>query len=85
MPSCDLIIPAYNEVENIDALFEALKPMREVGIIRRVVLADNNSTDRTGEAALRHDAIVVYESMRGYGAACLKAIDWIASQDGPSS
>ncbi|MCH7546620.1 MAG: glycosyltransferase family 2 protein [Planctomycetes bacterium] len=83
MLSCDLIIPAYNEVENIDALFEALKPLREVGIIRHVVLADNNSTDLTGEAALRHDAIVVHEPRRGYGAACLKAIDWIANQDGP--
>lgn len=83
MLSCDLIIPAYNEVENIDSLFEALKPLRERGVIRNVILADNNSTDLTGEAALRHDAIVVHEPKRGYGAACLKAIDWIANQDGP--
>ena len=82
MPSCDLIIPAYNEIENIDALFEALKPLRDEGVIRQVVLADNNSTDGTGEAALKHDAIVVHEPKRGYGAACLKAIDWIANHDG---
>ncbi|MEM7228557.1 MAG: glycosyltransferase family 2 protein [Planctomycetota bacterium] len=79
-PICDLVIPAFNERENIDALFEALAPLRE-SVVRHVVIADNASTDGTGDAAAAHGAIVVREQQRGYGAACLKALDWIASTD----
>ena len=46
---CDLIIPAFNEAPNIEALFDALEPVREH--VRDVVLADNGSTDGTGETA----------------------------------
>ena len=46
-------------------------------------MADNGSTDGTSEAARRRGAIIVSESERGYGAACLKAIDWIKQQDEP--
>lgn len=80
---CDLIIPAFNEVENIDALFDELDPLRESGIIRHIILADNGSTDGTGEAAQKRGAVVVREPRRGYGMACLKALAWIESQEHP--
>jgi glycosyltransferase involved in cell wall biosynthesis len=78
--TCDLIIPALNERASIDALFDALDGQ---GLLRHIVLADNGSTDGTPDAAEQRGAIVVHEPQRGYGAACLKAIDWIEAQDEP--
>jgi len=46
-------------------------------------MADNGSTDGTPEAAAARGAVVVHEPRRGYGAACLKAMAWIAAQDEP--
>lgn len=73
---CDLVIPAFNEAGNVEALFEALRPLRG-DLLRHVVLADNGSTDGTPDAAAALGAVVVREPQRGYGAACLKALDWI--------
>jgi len=72
---CDVIIPALNEQPNIDALFAALAPQRDR--LRCVIVADNGSTDGTAEAAQACGAVVVREPKRGYGAACLKAIELI--------
>lgn len=80
--TCDLVIPALDERANVDDLFAALAPYRGV-VIRRIVLADNGSTDGTAEAAGAHGAIVVREPRRGYGGACLKAIEWIADAPDP--
>lgn len=81
---CDLIIPAFNEVENIDALFDELDPLREAGVIHSIILADNGSTDGTADAAKKRGAVVVCEPRRGYGMACLKALEWIEQQDSQS-
>lgn len=82
---CDLVIPALDEAPNIDPLFDALDPLRAErgGPIRRVVLADNGSRDGTPEAARRRGAEVVREPSRGYGAACLAALAWIAARGDP--
>lgn len=70
MPNVDVIIPALNE--------EAALPrvLRDIPrpLVRRVVVADNGSTDRTAERALENGAELVHEPERGYGAACLKAL-----------
>ena len=79
---CDLVIPALNEASNIDALFDALAPLR-AEVVRHVIVADNGSTDGTAEAAAARGAVVVHEPKRGYGAACLKAIRWIEHQETP--
>ncbi len=79
---CDLIIPALNEATNIDDLFDAIQSLPE-GLVRHVILADNGSTDGTPEAAEARGAVVVHESQRGYGAACLKAIEWIKDEEVP--
>jgi glycosyltransferase involved in cell wall biosynthesis len=80
---CDLIIPALNEVSNLEALFDALDPLRHGGTIRHVVVADNGSTDGTPEAAAARSAVVVREPQRGYGAACLKAMAHLDGLDVP--
>ncbi len=79
---CDLIIPAVDEAANIEPLFDALEPLRG-GVLRHVILADNGSTDQTPDAAARRGAVVVHEPNRGYGAACLKALQWIDDLDEP--
>jgi glycosyltransferase involved in cell wall biosynthesis len=40
-----------------------------------VIVADNGSSDQTGAIAASYGAVVVREEERGYGAACLRAID----------
>ncbi len=47
--------------------------------VRRVIVVDNGSTDETARVAREHGATVVHEPHRGYGAACLKGIDALAS------
>ena len=43
-------------------------------LVRRVVVSDNGSTDRTAAVARAQGVEVVYEPERGYGAACLAAL-----------
>jgi glycosyltransferase involved in cell wall biosynthesis len=46
-----VIVPAYDEVENVPALFEALtETWRKHGLTGEVVLVDDGSTDGTAEA-----------------------------------
>ncbi len=68
--TADAVIPALNEAESLGLVLDALpRPP-----IRRVVVADNGSTDATARVAREHGAIVVFEPHRGYGAACLEAL-----------
>ncbi|MEM7625291.1 MAG: glycosyltransferase family 2 protein [Planctomycetota bacterium] len=71
----DLVIPARNEAENMPALIAAVDAARATAGLRRVVLADNGSTDGTADLARAGGFEVVYESQPGYGAACLAALD----------
>ncbi len=73
-----VIIPALNEEQTI---FEAVSSIPET--IDRVIVADNGSTDRTGERATEAGAEVVIEPERGYGAACLRAMDALERSDAP--
>ncbi len=75
-PIIDVIIPAYNEEKSIPKVIGDIPP-----IVRNVVVANNNSTDRTGEVAEVAGALVVFEPQKGYGKACLTAMDWIKKQD----
>ena len=75
MPSIDVVIPALNEERALPyVLREIPRPP-----VRRVVVADNGSTDATASVALEHGAEVVQEPERGYGAACLRALAHLAS------
>lgn len=71
----DAVIPALNEAASIGLVLRALPP----GLIRRVVVCDNGSSDGTPEAAEAAGAFVVREARRGYGAACLKALEAVAA------
>ena len=65
-----MVIPALDEES---ALPHVLRDIPRPPV-RRIVVADNGSTDRTASVAIEHGAEVVQESERGYGAACLKAL-----------
>lgn len=70
----DVVIPALNEEAALPTVLSAIpRPP-----VRRVVVADNGSTDRTAQVARANGAEVVREDERGYGAACLKALAHLA-------
>jgi glycosyltransferase involved in cell wall biosynthesis len=67
----DVIIPALDEERALPhVLREIPRPP-----VRRVIVADNGSRDRTAIVAREGGAEVVHEPERGYGAACLRAIE----------
>jgi glycosyltransferase involved in cell wall biosynthesis len=70
----DAIIPVLNEAESLGTVL-GLLPSPPV---RRVIVADNGSTDATARIAREGGATVVFEPRRGYGAACLKGIAALA-------
>ena len=74
-PIVDVIIPAFNEEKSIARVIGDIP-----SLVRHVVVANNNSTDRTAEVALAAGAKVVFEPQKGYGKACLTAMNWIKQQ-----
>jgi glycosyltransferase involved in cell wall biosynthesis len=75
-PIIDVIIPAYNEEKSIPKVIAEIPKF-----VRHIVVADNNSTDRTGEVAKTAGAKVVFEPQKGYGKACLTAMEWIRNRE----
>jgi len=73
------LIPALNEE---DALPGALSGLTQAGV-RRIVVVDNGSTDDTANVARASGAEVVTEPKRGYGAACLAGIAYLAANQPP--
>ncbi|TGD80649.1 glycosyltransferase family 2 protein [Hymenobacter wooponensis] len=66
-PLIDVIIPAYNEEGSIAKVLAEIP----AGLVREVIVVDNNSSDRTGEVAQAAGATVLREPRPGYGHACL--------------
>ena len=65
------MIPALNEEE---ALGHVIQDLKRTGYRTEIIVCDNGSTDQTVKIAKQHMAKVVQQPIRGYGAACLKAI-----------
>jgi glycosyltransferase involved in cell wall biosynthesis len=77
-----VVIPCYNEEQGIRHVLESIP-----GYVDEVVVVDNASTDRTAEIARSLGARVVYQGVRGYGAAYKAGLpaatgDVIATLDG---
>ena len=72
----DVIIPAFNAEKSIAKVIQDIPSW-----VRNIVVANNNSTDQTGYVAEQAGAVVVFEGQKGYGKACLTAMDWIRSQE----
>lgn len=63
-----VIIPALNEEASLPLV---LRDLPQVG---KVIVVDNGSQDATPTVAAEAGAHVVYEPLRGYGAACLRGL-----------
>ena len=72
----DVIIPAYNEQDSIAKVVTALP----LNMLREIVVVNNNSKDATAEHASAAGATVLHETRQGYGYACLKGIEYLASK-----
>lgn len=78
-PAVDVVIPAFNEERSLPkVLAEIPHPP-----VRRVVVADNNSRDRTAEVAREGGAVVVPAPIQGYGSACLAGLAHLRHNDPP--
>lgn len=77
-----VVIPCYNEEDGIRAVIESMP-----SYVDEIVVVDNNSTDKTSEIARSLGAVVVFQPLKGYGAAYQAGLptatgDIIATLDG---
>jgi glycosyltransferase involved in cell wall biosynthesis len=70
-PYLTVALTAYNDESSIGL---AVKDFLAHPKVRRVIVVDNNSGDRTSEAAREAGAIVVLEPHPGYGSCVLRAL-----------
>ena len=68
-----VVIPARNEEASLPLVLGAIPP----DLVEEVVVVDNASTDRTAEVARAAGASILFEARPGYGAACLRGVDYL--------
>lgn len=71
-----VIIPAFNEENSIAKVINDIPSS-----VDEVIVISNNSTDHTEKNAAKSGATVLREPKKGYGYACLKGMEYIASQE----
>jgi glycosyltransferase involved in cell wall biosynthesis len=83
MQTVAVVIPALNEANSIRNVVRELRSLNNNNqpLVDDIVVCDNGSTDNTFSMAQSAGARVVEESERGYGAACLAALEALKSPD----
>ncbi len=71
-----VVIPALNEEAAIGHVLRDIPS----GLADEIVVVDNGSRDNTAAVARSFGATVLHEHRRGYGAACLRAIEYLKSR-----
>jgi len=71
-----VIIPAHNEQDSIASVLAEIP-----SVVSEILVINNNSTDNTATVAEKAGATVLTENSKGYGYACLKGMEYIASQN----
>jgi glycosyltransferase involved in cell wall biosynthesis len=71
-----VIIPAFNEEESLPLVLADIPKF-----VDEIIVANNGSTDNTFEVAKKTGVTVVNEFEKGYGVACLKAIEQIENNN----
>ena len=71
-PSISIVVPLFNEEQNVRLLHEAVcKAMKDAGIVYELICVNDGSTDRTGdlldELAGEDDTVKVVNFRRNYG------------------
>lgn len=72
----DIVIPAYNEEQSIGLVVKDIHHTE----VRHIIVVNNNSNDQTVAVAEAAGAVVLHQTEQGYGAACLKGIEWANAQ-----
>jgi glycosyltransferase involved in cell wall biosynthesis len=87
MPSLSIVLPAYNEEENVASAVEEVSTVaQQLGMDYEIILVNDGSTDRTGEIARELEQripnlrLVEHSPNRGYGGS-LKAGFAAATKD----
>ena len=71
-----VIIPAFNEEASIGKVISEIPDL-----VSEIIVVSNNSSDQTEVVAKTAGATVLREPQKGYGYACLKGLEYIASQE----
>jgi len=69
-----VIIPAFNEEGSISHVIKDIPSS-----VDEIIVVSNNSTDNTEAVAKKAGATVLIEHQKGYGYACLKGMEYIAT------
>lgn len=72
----DIIIPAFNEEGSIGKVVDEIPK----GLVRDILVCDNNSTDTTAAVAKAAGAVVIPAPKKGYGSACLAGHKFISAR-----
>jgi glycosyltransferase involved in cell wall biosynthesis len=71
-----VVIPAFDEEHSIGMVLRDLPR----DFVEEVIVVDNNSRDATSEKARENGATVLGEKEKGYGAACLKGLEYVRNK-----
>jgi glycosyltransferase involved in cell wall biosynthesis len=71
-----VIIPAFNEEASIGKVISEIPDL-----VSEIIVVSNNSSDQTEIVAKKAGATVLREPQKGYGYACLKGMEYLASQE----
>jgi len=71
-----VIIPAFNEASSIGKVLADIPSQ-----VNEVIVVNNGSTDDTAKVASKGNATVLQEDRKGYGYACLKGMEYIATKN----
>lgn len=72
-----VIIPAFNEENSIGLVLQDIPKH----LVDEIIVVNNASTDTTVDVAMKNGATVLNESFKGYGAACLKGMDYVSKMN----
>ncbi len=72
MNKISVIIPALNEEKSISKVISSIPKY-----VSEIIVVDNGSTDKTSKIAKSKGALILFESKKGYGHACIKAIEFL--------
>lgn len=74
-PKISVIIPAFNEENAVGLVVKAIPK----NWVDQIIVVNNASTDATRFSAEKEGALVIDQPLKGYGNACLKGIDYLAT------